>query len=270
MRVLAGITAAGLAATLATGCGLATREFSESADLGPGVTTVRLAQDAGDVTIRVGATSSVRRTVHYLDEKPGATHRVEGDALILEGCGQNNCWIDYEVVVPQGYRLAGDVASGDVTVEEAESVDLRSSSGDVTVRGVSGAASVEANSGRVDLSDVGENASVLVQSGDVDLRGVAGDASVRSSSGTVTVTGVGGAVDVEATSGDVAIGVAEPVDVRAHATSGRVDVTVPRGRYRVSVEVGSGDIDCDVQHDAAATTAIDLSTSSGDVTVRYA
>ncbi|MGW5051064.1 DUF4097 family beta strand repeat-containing protein [Actinokineospora sp. NPDC004072] len=270
MRVLAGITAVGVAGALLTGCGLATREFSESADLGPGIRSVRLAQDAGDVTIRVGAAASVRRTVHYLNDKPGATHRVEGDALILQGCEQNHCWIDYEVVVPEGYRLAGDVASGDVALEKAESVDLRMASGDVTARGVSGAVSVETNSGRVELSDVGENASVEVQSGDVDLRGVAGDASVRSSSGAISLTGVRGKVDVEATSGDVAIGVATPVDIRARATSGSVEVTVPQGRYRLQLDVGSGELDCPLRNDPAATTALDLSTNSGDVTVRYA
>ncbi|MGX7823943.1 DUF4097 family beta strand repeat-containing protein [Actinokineospora sp. 24-640] len=269
-RVLAGIAVAGLAATLVGGCGLATSRYTEKDGIGQDITSIRLNQDAGAVNIRVGGTPSVTRTVHHLDDKPGATHRVEGGALILEGCGLNNCWIDYEVVVPRKVALAGDVASGDVTVEGAVSVDLRTSSGDVDVRGVSGAVSVEANSGRVELADVGENASVQVRSGDVDLRGVRGDATVRSSSGTVTVAGVGGKVDVEATSGDVAVGVSTVSDVRAHANSGAVSVTVPRGRYRMTVDVGSGEVDSAVADDPAGTAALDLAASSGDVTVRYA
>ena len=270
-RVLAGITAVGVAAGLLSGCGLATREFSDAdTGIGSGVRSVRLAQEAGSVTIRTGATASVRRTVHYLDDKPGATHRVEGDALILEGCEQDNCWVDYDVVVPAGFALAGAVASGDVTVEGAGSVEMRSSSGDVTVRGVSGGVSVEATSGQVELVDVGENASVRVTSGDVDVRGVRGDATVRSKSGTVTVTGAGGKVDVEATSGDVAVDAAEVVDITANATSGTLDITVPRARYRVAVEADSGEIDNAVANDPAGQAALHLSAASGDVTVRYA
>lgn len=270
-KALAGVAAAGLAAALLSGCGLATQRFSdEDTGLGSGIRSVRLAQESGAVTIRTGPSASVRRTVHYRDDKPGATHRVEGDALILEGCAQDNCWVDYEVVVPAGFALAGVVSSGDVTAEGARSVDVRSSSGDVTVRGVSGAVSVEATSGRVELADVGENASVDVSSGDVGVHGVRGDATVRSSSGTVTVTGAGGKVDVEATSGDVAIDAAEVVDVRAHATSGTLDITVPRARYRVAVEADSGEIATDVADDPAGTAALNLSASSGNVTVRYA
>lgn len=270
-RVLAGITAAGLAGALLSGCGLATQEFAdEDTGIGPGVKRVLLSQESGAVVIRTGERASVRREVHHTGDKPGASHRVEGDTLILEGCEQDHCWIDYEVVVPAGFALAGDVASGDVTAEGARSVDLRSSSGDVTVRGVSGAVAVAASSGRVELTDVGENASVEVQSGDVGVLGVRGDATVRSSSGTVTVTGAAGKVDVEATSGDVAIDAAQIVDVTAHTKSGSLEVTVPRGRYRLSVDVSSGDISSAVTDDPSGNAALNLSATSGNVTVRYA
>ncbi|MFC5285732.1 DUF4097 domain-containing protein [Actinokineospora guangxiensis] len=270
-KVVAGVAVVGVAAGLLSGCGLATREFSDSdTGIGSEVRSVRLVQEGGSVVVRAGEVASVRRTVRYLDDKPGATHRVEGDALVLEGCGQDNCWIDYEVVVPAGFALAGDVTSGNVTVEGAGSVEVRSSSGDVTVRGVSGGVSVEATSGRIELVNVGENASVQVTSGDVGVRGVRGDATVRSSSGAVTVTGAGGRVDVEATSGDVAIDAAEVVDVTATATSGTLDITVPRARYRVAVEADSGEIDNAVGNDPAGQAALKLSASSGDVTVRYA
>ncbi|MFC7618241.1 DUF4097 family beta strand repeat-containing protein [Actinokineospora soli] len=84
------------------------------------------------------------------------------------------------------------------------------------------------------------------------------------------MTGAAGKVDVEATSGDVAIGAATVVDVKAHTSSGTLDVAVPRARYRVTVTADSGEIANGVQHDPTGQATLTLSATSGDVTVRYA
>src|SRR5947199_6202654 len=61
------------------------------------IKNVRLANGSGNVTIRTGGTTTtVHREMHYAHEKPGATQRVEGDTLVLEGCRSNDCRIDYE------------------------------------------------------------------------------------------------------------------------------------------------------------------------------
>src|SRR5436190_23389279 len=65
------------------------------------IKNVRLDNGSGNITIRTGgATTTVHREVHYSHDKPGATHRVEGDTLVLEGCKTRGCRIDYEVSVP--------------------------------------------------------------------------------------------------------------------------------------------------------------------------
>lgn len=261
------VVAAGV--MVAAGCSsMFTERFSDDSAIDAAVRKVRVVDGVGSVSIRTGDVPVVRRTVRHTGDRPGATHRVEGDALVLEGCGGERCWVEYEVVVPRGSTVAGDVMSGDVTVEGVASVDLRASSGDVVVRRVAGAVNVAVSSGSVELTEVGERVNVEAASGDVTVRDVAA-VNVRATSGRVEATGVAGEVDVEVQSGDVVVRLVEAGSVRAHASSGNIDVTVPRGPYRLALSAGSGAVDSSVADDAGAADRLELAASSGDVTVRH-
>ena len=57
-----------------------------------------------------GSTVEFRRTVRYLSplaDRPGQTHRVEGNTLFLDQCGGlAPCAIDYTVYVPAGVHVS--------------------------------------------------------------------------------------------------------------------------------------------------------------------
>ncbi|PRX47539.1 putative adhesin [Prauserella shujinwangii] len=193
---------------------------------------VRIDNESGNVTIRAGDVERtvVRQTYSYRWDRPDAAFAVDGQTLVLNGCDWF-CSVSYDVTVPRGTAVRGEVSSGDVTLEGVGAVDVDASSGDVRV------------------VDVSEPVRVDVSSGDVHGAGLRGD------------------VQVEANSGRIDLRLAEEGTVRAHANSGDIEVAVPDGEYRVEGESNSGDREVQIPQDPAAPNLLELSTNSGDVTV---
>ena len=231
-----GLLVAGLGAgvLLLSACGWETNanRFTDDAAIDAKITSVRVNNESGDVTIRTGDKPSVHRTVRYDRDRPGGTHHVEGDVLVIDRCSVRRCAVDYEITVPAGTRVNGESDSGRIDVTGAAEVNFKVSSGDVAVHGVAGRVNVESDSGTVRLSGVGD------------------DVAVRASSGDVTVDDARGSVSVRGDSGNIA-------------------VSVPRGAYRVSTGTDSGDVRSDVTDDPGGTHRLDLHTSSGNITVKY-
>jgi hypothetical protein len=197
------------------------------------ISEVRFANDSGDVKITVGDHLEVRRRVGYHDTKPGKTYRVDGDALVLEECEERDCWVDYDVTVPEGTKVSGHVDSAKVELVGVASANVEAESGDVTVRDVAGEVNATAESGNVDLS------------------------------------GIGGAVVAGAESGNVTVHLESAANVIASASSGNVEVVVPSGKYQVKASADSGDVTNDLGNSTSGPT-LDLRTDSGNVTIRSA
>lgn len=260
---------AGFAAVFTvTACGdMLTDTNSDDAVVNEPITAVRFANDAGNVTIRTGDETSVHREVHYNDEQPGKTHRVDGDVLVLDSCRERNCWIDYEVVVPAGTTVDGVVDAGEVDVSGVAEANLKSGAGDVTVKGVAGKVTLEVGSGTVNLDDIGAEAAVSSSSGDVNVTNVRAALTLQVQSGDVEAHGIGGATKVESSSGSVNVGLAAAQNVMVRAQSGDVTVTVPQDSYRVILTADSGDIESAVGNDDGGQHEVNVETSSGNITV---
>jgi len=270
-RVVTGGIVGGAAVMVLASCGdMITDSASDDATIRESITAVRFATDAGNVTIRTGETTAVHRTVHYNGERPGTTHKVDGDTLVLESCPERNCWIDYEVVVPDGTAVSGSVGSGDVAVTGLASANISSGSGDAAVRGVAGAVNVEAGSGEVTLDDIGDDVAVRTGSGDVTVTNTRAAVTMVVGSGDVRASGLGGAATVESGSGGVTLTLASPQDVQVTAQSGDVKVVVPDDTYRVELDSSSGDIESAVENDPSGTHTIDVTTASGEIDVERA
>ena len=105
--------------------------------------------------------------------------------------------IDVEIQLPEGSRVSADVAMacvrgtgrlgkldvktdmGDVRVEEAASVRVRTGFGDVMVGRVEGDADVKTGSGRIDIGSVGGSATVKNSNGDTRIGDVEGRAQLQ-------------------------------------------------------------------------------------------
>ncbi|MDT8910597.1 DUF4097 family beta strand repeat-containing protein [Amycolatopsis sp. PS_44_ISF1] len=249
LLALGGTVLIGLGVALAFGWGPGS-SVTRDATVAQPIRGVKLAADSGDVRIRVGTGAvTVHQKLHYnFRSAPDDAFHVEGDQLVLGGCGRT-CTADFEVVVPAGVPVTGTTGSGDLDVTGVGSVDASSSSGDATVADVTGLVKLHLDSGSIDLRDVG---------------GV----QAHSESGHVSAGGVRGPVEVSTDSGSVELRLAQPGDVKVQAGSGSVEVRVPSGSYRVIGDSGSGSRSIDIPQGPAGAKTLDLSTDSGSVSVQ--
>jgi len=273
-RVVLGVCAIGAGALLLSGCNglrMASSTATDEMSVTQPVKSVRLETGSGNVHIAPGPQALVKRTIHFAGgDKPGPTSRVEGDTLVLGDCTQDRCSVDYDVSLPTGASVLGETSSGDVDISGMTGVQLKTTSGDKSIRDISGPVTLRGSSGKTQLSNLGASAVVEASSGDVILSTVKGDVTVQVTSGQVSATDLGGQASVKASSGDVNLSLGAAHNVNVVASSGNVLVTVPQGTpYRVNVKTSSGNKEVGIATDPSASTTMDLQATSGDVTVNY-
>lgn len=233
-RAIAGIALIGAGAAVATGWWWPSTAEAE-AEVTDVVRAVEIDNDSGNVTIRAAEVerTSIRMQFDYQWGKPEAEdgYQMEGDKLVLVGCGWN-CDVDYEVVVPRGTAVTGDADAGNIELYGVASADVRADAGNITVRDVDGSVKAEADAGNV-----------------------AGD-------------GLRGPIEADADAGNIELTLDSPANVTAKADSGTIELTVPDVGYRLDVSVDSGGQDVGVREDPDSEYVLDLDADSGDVSVR--
>jgi hypothetical protein len=203
-------------------CTLFDHETTDTFAVSEPIARVVVSANGGDVKVVAtdGDRVTVRRTTRWVTTEPKPTKTVSGGVLRLA----DHCH-GWALVCESGYRIE---------VPRGLAVEVRADSGDVDVRGVTGAVDLESGSG------------------DVSGHELAG-ARLRAKSD----------------SGDVRLGlVSSPASVEAHSDSGDVDVKLPRGEYALDAHTDSGDTSVHgiVRYDRAA-HAVKAGSDSGDVTV---
>ena len=152
----------------------------------------------GDIVIVGGGrrdTVEVRRTEHYaFGRTPVTTRNVKAGVFrVTSRCPTSllaKCSVAYRVVVPDNVAL-----------------EIRTTSGDVALRGYRG------------------TARIVTTSGSIDIGGYCGNA-----------------IDARAAGGDITLdAICAPPQATLRANSGNVHATLPAGRYNIDAESGSGD-----------------------------
>ncbi|MBP2322006.1 hypothetical protein JOF56_002391 [Kibdelosporangium banguiense] len=272
-RVVLGVCAIGAGTLLLSGCDgfrAASSQFSDDTGVQQKVTAVRLETGSGSVRIKTGAQPTIHRTVFYVSDKPGQTFRFEGDTLVLEDCKRRNCSVDYDVTLPAGAKVMGEVGSGEVEITAMTEVGVEARSGDVRVRDVPGPVTVNVSSGRAELSGLAQSAVVEAGSGDVVMSNVKGDVTVLSRSGEVDASGIGGKASIDSSSGDVKLTMASAQNAKVTASSGNILIRVPRGNaYKLDARTNSGERNVNIDTSPSSASVLQLNASSGDITVDY-
>ncbi|WP_216211715.1 DUF4097 family beta strand repeat-containing protein [Amycolatopsis aidingensis] len=134
-RMLGWVLAGALGSSALAGCGEpfdAAASFTDGRPVPEPVARVSFELPAGAVRIRVreDAPVSLRREVTYRGDRPGSSHQVRGDTLVLEGCG-TECEVEYDLVLPRDLPVSGTLGAGAVRVDGAASVDVRADSGEI-------------------------------------------------------------------------------------------------------------------------------------------
>ena len=199
----------------------------------------------GDLTITGSADGPHRlvQAVHTGLTAPDTTYSLADGLLVyhVEGCRwfDSRCGVDLTADVDMTSPVTASSTGGDLTATGLDgSLTLSSSAGDVTVRDSSGTMNLESSAGDVRAIDVAARSLVA-----------------RSSAGDVRV---------EFTQ--------PPQLVSADSSAGAVTITLPQGEisYRVEADSSAGSTNVSVRTDPRSTRVIRVSSSAGDVTVRYA
>lgn len=143
-------------------------------------------------------------------------------------------------------EVKATTASGSIEIEKAETVDLRTVAGNITVESCSGVCRISAVSGK---SSVGSCHSMEASSvsGKIELRDTIGAIKVRTVSGKVEVATQGkGGVMVQTVSGGVTVAVPEGCHpaTRLSSLASRPHSDCPEGNdFEIKVKSMSGNID---------------------------
>ncbi|GAA4465004.1 DUF4097 family beta strand repeat-containing protein [Phytohabitans houttuyneae] len=195
--------------------------------------------------------------------------------------------VEVLVQLPTGSDVQGDTAkgrylvegvvgscqlktpTGDIRVERAAEVRLRTTSGKVSVDHVTGQADVSAN-GEIRVRQVDGGAVVKNIGGNSWVGEVAGDLRVNSANGHITVGAARAALNARTASGDVRVGELGTGPVDLYTATGEVEVGVPAGiTARLDAHTSAGRVRNQLEAPAPSDRTVKVRARShgGDITV---
>jgi hypothetical protein len=155
--------------------------------------------------------------------------------------------IDVELALPSGSHLRGEsglaalqcsgrlgelrysTGLGDVQIDEAGPIALKSGSGEITVEHVVGDAEISTGTGAVRVGRIDGGAVVKNSNGETRIGEVAGDLRVNAANGRISVGSAHAAVAVKTAYGDIDLGEVERGAVVAQTAYGKVGVGIRDG-----------------------------------------
>lgn len=272
--------------------------------------TVHLEVGVGE--IRINATD---RTDTVVEVRPADPTR-KGDVAAVEQTRVNyadgvlrvkahKSWRDYSlrgggeaihllIELPAGSRVQGEAAvatllttgrlgecrykcgAGDISIEEAGAVTLKTGAGDITVGRAAGDCEVASGSGAVRLGTVDGRAVIKNSNGDSEIGDVTGDLRVAAANGKVSVGRAGSTVAVKTANGDIRLGEVVRGAVVAGTAYGSIDVGIRDGVAAwLDLNTAFGKVHNDLEaaeRPGPGEDVVELKarTAYGDVTVRRA
>jgi len=200
--------------------------------------------------------------------------------------------IDVEIRLPEGSRVGADLAMasvrgtgrlgeldlktgmGDVRVDEAGTVKIRTGFGEVMVARVDGDADVKTGSGRIDIGSIGGSATVKNSNGDSRIGEVEGRAQLQNANGAIEVESASSQVTAKTALGDVRLGMLSQGSSEARTACGQIDIGVLDGVAAwLDLSTGFGRVHNELEDTGLPpaeeqTTEIRAHTAAGDINIR--
>lgn len=273
----------------------------------PGPIALKVEVRQGDITVRAGEVTTT--TVRLLPSgKKGAalaeafTVEARGDTIVVlapkEGDGTlgfgSKGSVDVEIELPTGSHLeartgSGDVVaegrlgrvdaasgSGDLTFHDVESAELKSGSGDITVRAATRGVRAKTGSGDITLESATEGVDATSGSGDITLRRVGAEVRAKSGSGDIGIGTSFADLELMTGTGDVKLGAVHGGQVRAKTGTGDVSIAIALGvAAYLDLNTVTGDVkidleDADGPDGAEAQAGLTVHSGSGDIRITRA
>jgi hypothetical protein len=162
---------------------------------------------------------------------------------------------------------------GDIRLEQAGTMELRTGSGDISVERAVGRAEITTSSGALRIGSI-EGAAVIKNSnGDTRIGDVTGDLRVNAANGTIAVDRVEAGVEAKTANGDVRLGELACGTAVVNTAYGRVDVGIRQGVPAwLDLVTSYGTVQNDLKSDEGPasgedTVKVRARTAFGDITV---
>jgi DUF4097 and DUF4098 domain-containing protein YvlB len=256
----------------------------------PGAVSLRVSNPAGVVEIR--ASESTQTIVEVTAMNSGSEEAAEQTVVESRETGDGyrvtveaprgrlrlrEASLDIRIQVPNGTRVDASTASANLTTEGAlGKLTVKTASGEVTAERAE-ALDVKTASGDVEAGEVAGDATVSTASGDVHVEHVGGGGRFRLVSGDLIVGDARGSMHATTVSGDQELQAVERGELRFESVSGDVSIGVRRGvSVWMDVQTLSGSMKSDLEvgehpgSDSGPTLELRGKTVSGDVIVRRA
>lgn len=172
--------------------------------------------------------------------------------------------VDLNILVPSGLDVKIVTSSGDVQLASVlGAAEITSASGDVEATLIGGDLKIDVSSGDMTVSGVTGKALLSGASGDIEAHKIKGSVRVQAASGDVVLSGIGGDLTAATASGDISV---EGVrGVVFSGTSGSARFVGVRGG--VTAAVASGDIEIGASPESGV--KYEIRTSSGQIELRF-
>jgi hypothetical protein len=166
--------------------------------------------------------------------------------------------------------------AGDIQIDEAAGVSLKTSAGDITLGRAAGHCDIATASGAVRLGTIDGTAVVKNSNGDTEIGDITGDLRVSAANGKVTVDRAQSTVAVTTANGDIRLREVVRGAVLAKTAYGRIDVGIRDGVAAwLDLNTAFGKVRSDLdaaERPAPGEDVLELKarTAYGDVTIRRA
>ncbi len=251
--------------------------------------TLKVADDAGDVTVTGGDVETVQvkavktaydssqaradeevKTIKYTIEQAGNSITLKYELPKSMNFNNNVNTVDFIVTVPTETSVSVDTSFGSIAVQDVQgAVDLSNDFGNVGAKNIEGELAIQSNSGeiKVEAVDAGDkNVEIKTDFGDITLEQIkAKDVSATSNSGGVTFTNVRAAGDayIKTDFGNTVYKNGSAASLTLDTNSGKISVTKINVTKELKIQNDFGDIELT----QAMAGSYDLHTNSGGITI---
>ncbi|MFE0176643.1 DUF4097 domain-containing protein [Streptomyces sp. NPDC059002] len=256
-----------------------------------------VAGDRADTVVDVRPSSANRD----LDVKAAERTRVEfaNGKLLVKGPKERSLFgkspsIDVEIALPAGSELhintvmvhfaaegrLGDcefkTSAGDVQIERAAGVRVKTGFGEVSVGRANGSAEVSTGSGEIRVGEVTGSVEVKNSNGSTVLGEIGGDIKVKASNGSVVIERAAADVSVKTASGAISVGELTRGEAGLETAAGKIEIGIREGTATwLDVQTKLGSVKqsleaSDTPGEPTETLKVRARTSMGDIVVHRA
>ena len=272
--------------------------------------TVDVDVGVGDISIEASErTDTVVEVLPSDPAKPGDVSAAEqtrvdlsGDRLVIRGPRGWRSWmprggrdsIDVRISLPAGSEIRGDAGvaalrctgalgefrfktgAGDLDVEQAGSVHIRTGAGDVSVGHAAGDLNASTGTGVIRVDAVDGSAVIKSSNRETWVGSVGGELRIKAANGSISVDQARATVTVKTANGDIHLGEVTAGAVVAETAAGKIDVGIRPGVAAwLDLDTGFGRVnnelaDSERPDPGEETVEVRARTSYGDISIRRA